>query len=200
MLPNLGASIPKIRFKCFDDKWILQLLKFVASYRNGKAYENNIDSNGKYIVVNSKFVSTNGSVIKKTDEQNEPLLKGDIAFVLSDVPNGKALARTFLIERNNTFTMNQQVAGITPYEKINSYFLSLIMNRNPYFLSFDDGAKQTNLSVENVLNFETNYPSFNEQEKIGKFFFNLDKYLILNQRKCEALKNLKQGFLNKMFC
>ena len=36
----------------------------VAKYRNGKAHENDISEDGKYFVVNSKFVSTDGKVKK----------------------------------------------------------------------------------------------------------------------------------------
>ena len=38
--------------------WEQRKLGEVAKYRNGKAHENCIDDDGKYIVVNSKFVST----------------------------------------------------------------------------------------------------------------------------------------------
>ena len=36
----------------------------IVDFRNGKGHEKNIIDNGKYIVVNSKFVSTNGEVKK----------------------------------------------------------------------------------------------------------------------------------------
>jgi len=155
----------------------------VASYRNGKAHENDINSDGNYIVVNSKFVSTDGNVIKYSLKQNEPLAKNDIAFVLSDVPNGKALARTFLVKNNGVYTLNQRIAGITPNENTDPYFLYILMNRHPYFLSFDDGAKQTNLSLGDVLKFEAKYPVKLEQKRIGMIFKNVDTLITLHQRK-----------------
>ena len=154
----------------------------VAKYRNGKAHENSISEDGEYIVVNSKFVSTDGKVRKFSDEQIEPLYKGEIAFVLSDVPNGRAIARTFLIDKNEKYTLNQRIAGITPKETTDSYFLHILMNRNKYFLKFDDGNKQTNLSINDVMQFNEMYPSYNEQSKIGAFFSNLDHLITLHQR------------------
>ena len=154
----------------------------VAKYRNGKAHENCIDESGKYIVVNSKFVSTNGTVIKHSNMQNEPLAQNEIAFVLSDVPNGRAIARTFLVEENDKYTLNQRIAGITSSENTYPYFLHILMNRHPYFLAFDDGVKQTNLSVSDVLNFETYYPEYEEQKQIGEYFRNLDRLITLHQR------------------
>lgn len=164
------------------NSWEQRKLSDVAEYRNGKAHENSIDSDGKYIVVNSKFVSTDGEVIKKSNKQIEPLCKNEIAFVLSDVPNGRAIARTFLVEKDGKYTLNQRIAGITPNGNTYPYYLYILMNRHRYFLSFDDGTKQTNLSVNDVLGFEAYYPTLNEQAKIGKLFDSLDSLITLHQR------------------
>ena len=153
----------------------------VAEYRNGKAHENDIDEDGIYIVVNSKFVSTDGEVKKYSNKQNEPLLKNEIAFVLSDVPNGRAIAKTFLVEKSNKYTLNQRIAGITPHSDINPKFLSVTMNRNKYFLQFDDGVKQTNLSLDDMKKFEEFYPRKMEQDKIGEIFSNIDNLITLHQ-------------------
>ena len=133
--------------------------------------------------MNSKFVSTDGKVRKFSNKQNEPLLKNEIAFVLSDVPNGRAIARTFLIEKDGKYTLNQRIAGITPLENTDPYFLYILMNRHSYFLQFDDGAKQTNLSKQDVEKFESFYPDIAEQTKIGSFFADLDNLITLHQRK-----------------
>lgn len=146
---------PKIRFKGYQEEWEQRKLGAVAEYRNGKAHENEIDDDGEYIVVNSKFVSTNGEIRKFSSAQNEPLYENEIAFVLSDVPNGRAIARTFLIDRSGKYTLNQRIAGITPHEDTDPYYLYIKMNRNAYFLKFDDGNKQTNLSIKDVLNYSS---------------------------------------------
>ncbi len=190
---------PKLRFPEFTDDWEQRKLGEVAKYRNGKAHENDIDDNGKYIVVNSKFVSTDGEVKKYSNTQIEPLMKDEIAFVLSDVPNGRAIARTFLVDESDKYTLNQRIAGITPLEKTYPYFLHILMNRNRYFLSFDDGAKQTNLSVADVMNFEEMYPAYDEQKKIGDYFNNLDNLITLHQCKLDNIKLYKTGMLQKMF-
>ena len=155
----------------------------VAEYRNGKAHENEINDDGEYIVVNSKFVSTNGEIRKFSYAQNEPLYENEIAFVLSDIPNGRAIARTFLVDKSGKYTLNQRIAGITPHEDTDPYYLYIKMNRNEYFLKFDDGNKQTNLSIKDVLNYEDMYPSYKEQQKIGMYFQQLDHLITLHQRK-----------------
>lgn len=179
--------------------WKQRKLGDVAEYRNGKAHENEIDDDGEYIVVNSKFVSTNGEIKKFSNAQNEPLYENEIAFVLSDVPNGRAIARTFLIEKSGKYTLNQRIAGITPHEDTDPYYLHIKMNRNAYFLKFDDGNKQTNLSIKDVLNYEDMYPNYKEQQKIGNYFRSLDHLITLHQRKYDETKKLKKCMLQKMF-
>ncbi len=190
---------PKIRFKGFADTWEQRKLLDVANYKNGKAHENDIDENGKYIVVNSKFVSTEGEVKKYSNKQNEPLNKNDIAFVLSDVPNGKAIAKTFLVDKSSKYTLNQRIAGITPHEDINPKYLAITMNRNKYFLQFDDGVKQTNLSLDDMQKYENYYPTKEEQDKLGHFFEKIDNLITLHQSKYDKLVNVKKALLEKMF-
>lgn len=42
-------------------------------------------------------------------------------------------------------------------------------------------------------------PSYEEQEKIGNFFKQLDHLITLHQRKLEKLQNIKKAYLNEMF-
>ncbi|MBD5807088.1 restriction endonuclease subunit S [Limosilactobacillus walteri] len=190
---------PILRFKNFNENWEQHKLYEVADYRNGKAHEQHIFMHGNYIVVNSKFVSTSGKKKKYSNKLIEPLMKNEIAFVLSDVPNGKALARTFLVKKSLKYSLNQRVAGITPHNNVNSYFLFILMNRNPYFLKFDNGVSQTNLSKKDVEQFSENYPTSCEQQKIGDIFKKLDFLITLQQNKLTQLTTLKKYLLQKLF-
>ena len=199
LFPKKDEFKPEVRYKNFSDAWEQRKLGEVASYRNGKAHEKDINESGKYIVINSKFVSSNGTVRKYSNKMIAPLNKGEISFVLSDVPNGKALARTFLIDQDDTYTLNQRIAGILPKQEVDPYFMSTLMNRNSYFLRFDDGVGQTNLSKRDVTEWNTFYPSHAEQKKIGGFLQQLDSLITLHQRKLEKLKQLKKFLLQNMF-
>ncbi|EHD1675134.1 restriction endonuclease subunit S [Listeria monocytogenes] len=196
---NLEKSVPVIRFKGFSEAWEQRKLGDIANYRNGKAHEQVEDEDGKYTIINSKFISTNGKVQRYTNEQVEPIFDGEIAMVLSDLPNGKALAKLFLVKEDGKYTLNQRIAGITPNENIDPIFLNFRMNRNNYFLKFDSGVTQTNLSKSQVENFIALYPTFDEQYKIGLFFTQLDDTIALHQRKLDALKLMKKGLLQQMF-
>ena len=194
-----NSKHPILRFKNFNGDWEERKLSDIANYRNGKAHEQYIDMNGIYTVVNSKFISTNGKVKKFSNEPIELLKKGEIAFVLSDVPNGKALAKAYLIDSDNKYSLNQRIAGISPSSDINSYFLYVLMNRNRYFLKFDDGVGQTNLSKKDIEEFKENYPLFDEQQKIANLFSQIQTLISLQQNKHTQLIALKKYLLQNLF-
>lgn len=199
MFPKNVSNVPEIRFKGFADDWNQRKLKDIANYRNGKAHEQVEDENGCFTIINSKFISTDGKIKRNTNEQVEPMFKGELAIVLSDLPNGKALAKIFLVNENNKYTLNQRIAGISPKECVDSKFLNYRMNRHSYFLKFDSGVSQTNLSKPQVETFVTLYPSFEEQKKIGYFFKQLDETITLQERKLELMKEQKKAFSQKLF-
>lgn len=89
-----------------------------------------------------------------------------------------------MVDKSGKYTLNQRIAGITPLDITYPYFLHILMNRHPYFMKFDDGVKQTNLSLKDVLEFKAFYPSYDEQKKIGEYFRNIDNLITLHQHKC----------------
>ena len=140
----------------------------IVDFRNGKGHEKNIIDNGKYIVVNSKFVSTNGEVKKYSDQQICPLYKNDILMVMSDLPNGRALAKCYLVEENDKYTLNQRIGAFTVNRThlISTKYLYYVLNRNRQLLRYDNGADQTNLRKNDILNISIAIPTIEEQQKI----------------------------------
>ncbi|MFH6625650.1 restriction endonuclease subunit S [Streptococcus suis] len=193
----MTKKLPHYRFQGYTDAWKLRKLGEVAKYRNGKAHEQSIVAEGDYVVINSKFVSTGGVVEKFSSRQLEPLYKNEIAFVLSDIPNGKALSKTFLVDVDQKYTLNQRIAAITPKESAS--FLNELLNRNSYFLKFDNGVGQTNLAKDQVLEFNAFFPTLPEQKAIGTFFSTLDRQITLHQRKLDTLKEQKKTYLKLLF-
>ena len=83
---------------------------------------------------------------------------------------------------------------------LDSYFSSgkwhLFMKKNG-----DSGARSDRFSIKDTVFGEMPipYPSKEIQKKIGDFFQYLDDTIALHQQELEALKQTKQGFLQKMF-
>lgn len=179
--------------------WVWTILDVVADFKNGKAHEQFIDPNGNYILINSKFVSTNGEVIKNTNNLLLPMFKDEIAMVMSDVPSGRALARCFLIDENDKYSLNQRIGGLTCLEGIDPKYLVLVLDRNQHYLNFDDGKKQTNLTKNEILTCPIPLPPLSEQHAIvAQVEVLLDKCNAL-QAEIESLSTHSKTLLKALF-
>ncbi len=177
--------------------WKLVQLNDIVKFNNGKGHEQYIDDNGEYIVVNSKFISTNGEIRKYSNENLSPLKKGDITLVMSDIPNGRALAKCYLIEEDNKYTLNQRICSLEVKNE-NNEFLFYKLNRNQYFLKFNDGVNQTNLRKNEVLECPIELPPIEEQKKIADILSTVDKKIAFVEENINATEELKKGLMQKL--
>lgn len=179
------------------EEWEVKKLSEVSEFNNGKSHEQNISEFGRYIVVNSKFISTEGEIKKYTNENVCPLYKGDIVMVMSDLPNGKALGKCYLIESDNLYSLNQRICSLKAKE-IDVFYLFYYLNRNKYFLKYDDGVKRTNLRKSEVLDCSVLIPCFNEQKQIASILSSVDKKIEKFEDKKEKFQELKRGLMQKL--
>ena len=168
----------------------------IANYYNGVAHEDDVDENG-YTLINSKFISSDGEIQKFCKTARFPLKKNDICLVLSDLPNGKALAKCFYVDEDNKYTLNQRIACIRSKDLLLSKYLYYYINRNSYFLKYDDGVNQTNLSKNAVTKFMIRI--HNSYQKYVSLLDDVN-IKITNEKKILSLYiKQKQYLLNKMF-
>ncbi len=115
-------------------------------------------------------------VKKYSDSQIEPLFVDDILMVMSDLPNGKALAKCFLVEEDDKYTLNQRICALSVKDKnaFSTKFLYYYLNRNWQLLKFDNGCDQTNLRKADILNIRIPIVSFPEQEHIASILDHFD--------------------------
>jgi len=157
----------------FPVEW--KTLREVCKFSNGKGHEQSIVEHGKYVVVNSKFVSTEGKVKKFSNTQISPIYKEDVLMVMSDLPNGKALAKCFIVDEDDKYTLNQRICSLTVKNKrlLCAKFLFYVSNRNQQLLRYDNGADQTNLRKDDILKVTIPIPPIEEQNRIVEV---LDKF------------------------
>lgn len=177
--------------------WEEKKIGDVFEFYNGKAHEQEIDENGEYIVVNSKFISTEGQVKKYTNKVICPLKKDDIVLVMSDVPNGKAMSKCYLIEEDNKYSLNQRICCLRTKD-VARFFIYQI-SRNKYFLKFDNGVSQTNLRKEDVLKCPIQVPCLEEQQKIANVLSKLDELIEEKKALLSDWQQFKKGLLQQMF-
>ena len=147
-------------------QWVWCELQDIASFSNGKAHEQFVAQDARFILINSRFVSTGGRIVKHVAERLSPLSIGDMAIVMSDVPNGRALVRCYIVEQDNRYTLNQRIGCISPTSNLSPEYLYIVLDRNRYFLRYDDGQKQTNLKKIQILSCPIPLPPLQEQLRI----------------------------------
>jgi type I restriction enzyme S subunit len=178
--------------------WVTKKFTDVVNYIHGKAHEQFIVENGKYEVVNSKFISTEGTVKKYADVSFLTAKKGDVLTVLSDLPNGKALAKCFHVEEDNKYAVNQRICiwrSTSVYPKFLFYFL----NRHKYFMALNDGVSQTHILNGHIEKFYIEIPeNYSEQQSIAETLWDMDKELQLIETKLNKLKQQKQGMMQAL--
>jgi len=178
--------------------WDVKLLPEVFDYIHGKAHEQHIDSSGAFTVVNSKFISSEGKVSKQSSNNFCPAKKGDILTVLSDLPNGKALAKTYYVNVNMKYAVNQRIC-IWRSKKDYPLFLSYIMNRHKYFMKFDDGVTQTHILNHHIEKCPVLVPrDINEQKAIAKSLNDMDAEITQLETKKEKYQAIKQGMMQEL--
>ena len=116
-------------------------------------------------------------------------------MVMSDIPNGKALAKCFLVPEDNKYALNQRICSLRA-ESVDNVFLSLILNRNKYYLGFDSGTGQTNLKRNDVLNCPIPLPpTLEEQTRIAQILSDMDSEIEALEKKLAKYKQIKQGLM-----
>ncbi len=150
------------------EDWAIQRLSNVCSFQSGKAHEPFIEDEGDFICVNSRFVSTDGETRKRCSKNLSPAQRNDILMVMSDLPNGRALAKAFFVDDDGPYAVNQRVC-ILSARTASPRFLYYQLNRNRLFLQRDDGINQTHLPNEAFTKFPTLVPPIPQQIAIAAF-------------------------------
>ena len=95
------------------------------------------------------------------------------------MPDGRALAKTFYINEDEKYTLNQRVASLKVKDEYKDIilprYLCYFLNRNKQLLRYDDKVSQTNLSKRQILKTKILVPPIEVQEKIAEILDKFDK-------------------------
>ena len=193
-----GVGYKQTEVGVIPEDWEVKMLPDVINFIHGKAHERNIDEFGKYVVVNSKFISSEGAVVKHSNENFCPAKVGDVLTVLSDLPNGKALAKCYYVNEDDKYAVNQRIC-IWRSKKPSAEFLFFILNRNKYFLKFDDGVTQTHILNHHIKKCPISLPpTIDEQNAIASTLFSIISEINSLVSKRDKYKQIKQGMMQEL--
>ena len=190
MFPKNGAKVPELRFAGFADDWEERQLSDIADrFDNLRVPITASDRKSG----DTPYYGANGIqdyVEGFTHDGEFILVAEDGANDLKNYPvqyvNGKVWV-------NNHAHVLQGKKTTTD----NKFLMNSIKNFNiePFLV----GGGRAKLNADVMMKLNVLLPTFEEQEKIGSFFKQLDDTITLHQRKLDLLKEQKKGFLQKMF-
>ncbi|ORI21805.1 hypothetical protein BH686_04200 [Rhodococcus erythropolis] len=179
------------------EDWEVRTIGESLQFISGKAHEQYVSRSGEFVVVNSKFISTDGAVRKHCTVNLTPAREGDVLMVMSDLPNGRALAKCFLVEESNKYAVNQRVC-IFRSKSHDPRYLKYILNRNTYFMAFDDGVQQTHLLNETIRKCPIALPSRNEQRAIADALTSVNDVISTLERLIAKKRSIKQSMMQQL--
>lgn len=208
---SVKKKVPELRFKGFTDEWEERKLSDISNVTKLAGFEFTkyvrYQESGKIIalrglnVKNGKLVLDEVKYIDDSDFSKlnrSKLYKNDI--LLTYVGTVGELA---IVPENDKYYLAPNVARIRLQDHVNSIFVCQMMNDSNFYNRIISPliatSSQPALSMENVRKFQLLMPDYQEQEKIGSFFKQLDDTIALHQRKLDLLKEQKKGYLQKMF-
>jgi len=202
MFPKNGAKVPEIRFPGFTEDW--EERKLVDIFKKDTQKNKDLEFHSDSVISVAKMKLSPPSA-KSSDEYMKTynkIRKGNVAFeghTNDEFPNGR-------------FVLNDCQDGIVSHiydvysavDEYNNEFMKRYIN-NPDVMrkilinATSSARMMKSLNSIEFLKQSILLPILSEQQKIGKFFYQLDNTITLHQRKLDLLKETKKGFLQKMF-
>ena len=176
------SRTPKIRFKNFNDDWEQRKLSDVVDIGSGMDYKHLDEGNIPVYGTGGYMLSVNKA--------------------LSDDKDAIGIGRKGTIDKpyilRAPFWTVDTLFYCIPKENYDLDFTSCLF-QNVDWKKKDESTGVPSLSKVIINNVETAIPTFDEQQKIGAYFSELDNLITLHQRKLDDLKNIKTSMLSKMF-
>ena len=207
MFPRNGEKIPEVRLAGFAEDWAQRTLEDISD----KVTEKNKAREFTETLTNSAEYG----IISQSD------------FFDKDISNINSIDGYYVV-RPDDFVYNPRISNFAPVGPIKRNNLNRIGIMSPLYYVFrpkgvdhtflekyfetsywhifmkmngDSGARADRFAIKDTILKEMPipYPIMEEQVKIGIFFNQLDKSIVLHQEKIAHLKILKSTLLNKMF-
>lgn len=177
----MSKKSPQLRFEGFTDDWEERKFADFIDVKSGKDY--------KHLNSGSIPVYGTGGYMLSVDR------------ALSDI-DAIGIGRKGTIDKpyllKAPFWTVDTLFYAVPKQNIDLQF-SLSIFKKINWKKFDESTGVPSLSKTVINSVGAFVPSYEEQQKIGAFFKQIDNTIALHQRKLDLLKEQKKGYLQKMF-
>lgn len=201
MFPQKGERIPKVRFGGFSGDWEEKKLEyFIQDFIEKTTIQNQypvLTSSQKYGIILQEEYFADRQVTTNNNIGYYVLPRGYFTF-RSRSDNG-----VFKFNRNDLIDKGIISYFYPVFNIVNGdsdFFLMLLNSTIKRQVSLEsEGTGQRVLSLKKFKNIKILTPTFEEQQKIGTFFKQLDDTITLHEKKLEDYQQLKKALLKRMF-
>ena len=191
MFPKKGCLVPEIRFEGFNGEWVEKKLEdcveFLDSQRQPIEERNRITGPYPYYGASGIVDYVNGYIF----DEELILLSEDGANITDRNYPVCFLAR-------GKYWVNNHAHVLKANKQFDNDFLCNSLELKDY-TQYNSGMAMPKLNKEVCLNIPLLCPDFDEQQKIGSYFQNLDNLISKQSQELEKLQNVKKTLLSKMF-
>lgn len=173
-------NVPKLRFKGFSGEWEEKRIGHNSVINTGKSIFHK-KTQGQYAILGSTGIIGYDS---DYDYDGDFLLVARVGANAGDIYKNKGKVK---ISDNTIFIKNENISFL--YGALYKFNLKRLLI----------GSGMSLIKSSEIKLIKSSFPTLEEQEKIGEFFKKIDQLIELQTKKLEALKKLKQGYLQKMF-
>ena len=203
MFPQEGETVPKVKFKGFEEEWICVLFKEIA-YKTGiKNRENlslesySISNELGFIPQNEQF--ENGGTMSKADKRMYYIVSPK-SFAYNPARINVGSLGYYQGERDVIVSSLYEVFKTS--DIVDDLFLFYWFKTNIFkrmIEQYQEGGVRLYFFFDKLQKCQIKVPSLQEQQKIASYFYNLDKQISLQTQRLEKLKQIKAACLDKMF-
>ena len=211
MFPKKGEKNPEIRFDGFTNDWEQRKLGEMMNITSVKRiHQSDWTDSGVRFLRARDIVA-----VSKNEEPDDYLYISEEKYEEYSALSGKVDIDDLLVTGVGTIGVPYLVENLEPLyfkdgniiwfqnkNKIDGKFLyySFIGNGIQSFIKASAGTGTVGTyTIDTGKKTPIQFPSKEEQKKIGEYLTNLDHLITLHQRKCEELKNVKKYMLQNMF-
>ena len=220
MFPSDGKNIPELRFPEFrnNNEWELILFDEVFSFFQTNTFSRSemtkekkevqnihygdiLTKYGNNILDTSIIPYINENIDLKRFRDDSYLQDGDIiiADTAEDLTAGKVIE---IRNVNSKILAGLHTMLCRPNKEFAPNFLGHYMNSPCYHSKIQTllaGTKVYSINKSNIKKTGIHMPNIEEQQKIADCLNSLDELITAQNKKCYNLKQLKKGYLQKMF-
>ena len=183
--------------------WEERKLGDIANFSKGQGYsKNDLAETGNPIILYGRLYTKYQTIISEVDtfvsyKSGSILSTGNEVIIPSSGESAEDIARASAVVKSGIL-LGGDLNIIYPNDSINSIFLALTISfgrPQKELAKKAQGKSVVHLRNTDLKEIDLQYPSKEEQEKIGNYFKNLDNLLTLHQGELTKLKNLKSFHL-----